>query len=70
MEEARKIAKEHGGQISTSFLQRRLQIGYPRAARLKELLDEEFEKEEKQARLRQCRMMKTRQYKRNKFLYM
>jgi S-DNA-T family DNA segregation ATPase FtsK/SpoIIIE len=49
MEEARKIAKEHGGQISTSFLQRRLQIGYPRAARLKELLDEEFEKEEKPA---------------------
>ena len=48
MEEARKIAKEHDGQISTSFLQRRLQIGYPRAARLKELLDEEFEKEEKQ----------------------
>jgi DNA segregation ATPase FtsK/SpoIIIE-like protein len=29
-------------------LQRRLQIGYPRAARLKELLDEEFEKENKQ----------------------
>ena len=49
MEEARKIAKEHDGQISTSFLQRRLQIGYPRAARLKELLDEEFEKEEKPA---------------------
>jgi S-DNA-T family DNA segregation ATPase FtsK/SpoIIIE len=49
MDEAREIAKEHGGQISTSFLQRRLQIGYPRAARLKELLDEEFEKEEKQA---------------------
>ena len=48
MEEARKIAEEHGGQISTSFLQRRLQIGYPRAARLKELLDEELEKEGKQ----------------------
>ena len=46
MEEARKIAQEHGGQISTSFLQRRLQIGYPRAARLKELLDEELAKEE------------------------
>jgi S-DNA-T family DNA segregation ATPase FtsK/SpoIIIE len=48
MEEARKIAQEHGGQVSTSYLQRRLQIGYPRAARLKELLDEEFEKENKQ----------------------
>ncbi|MDD5287550.1 MAG: DNA translocase FtsK [Dehalococcoidales bacterium] len=46
--EARKIAEEHGGQISTSFLQRRLQIGYPRAARLKELLDEELAKEGKQ----------------------
>ncbi len=45
MEEAKKIALEHGGQISTSFLQRRLQIGYPRAARLKELLDEELAKE-------------------------
>ena len=49
LEEARKIADEHGGQISTSFLQRRLQIGYPRAARLKELLDEEFEKENKES---------------------
>ncbi len=48
MAEARKIAEEHGGQISTSYLQRRLQIGYPRAARLKELLDEEFEKENKE----------------------
>jgi S-DNA-T family DNA segregation ATPase FtsK/SpoIIIE len=47
-EEARKIAQEHGGQISTSFLQRRLQIGYPRAARLKELIDEELAKEGKQ----------------------
>jgi DNA segregation ATPase FtsK/SpoIIIE, S-DNA-T family len=43
--EARKIAEEHGGQVSTSFLQRKLQIGYPRAARLKELLDEELAKE-------------------------
>ena len=48
MEEARKIAEEHDGQISTSYLQRRLQIGYPRAARLKELLDEEMEEEKKQ----------------------
>ncbi|MFH1381351.1 MAG: DNA translocase FtsK [Chloroflexota bacterium] len=38
--EARLLAKEHT-QISTSFLQRRLGIGYPRAARLKELLEEE-----------------------------
>jgi len=45
LEEARKIAEAHGGQISTSFLQRKLQIGYPRAARLKELLDEELSKE-------------------------
>ena len=48
LEEARKIADEHDGQISTSFLQRRLQIGYPRAARLKELLDEEMAKENKE----------------------
>ena len=48
LEEARKIAEEHDGQISTSFLQRRLQIGYPRAARLKELLDEEMAKENKE----------------------
>lgn len=48
-EEAKKIALDHGGQISTSFLQRRLQIGYPRAARLKELLDEELAKETKQS---------------------
>ena len=47
--EARKIAEEHGGQISTSFLQRKLQIGYPRAARLKELLDEEFSKENQES---------------------
>ena len=49
MEEARKIAVEHGGQISTSFLQRKLQIGYPRAARLKELLDEELAKENQES---------------------
>jgi S-DNA-T family DNA segregation ATPase FtsK/SpoIIIE len=46
--EARKIAEEHGGQVSTSFLQRKLAIGYPRAARLKELLDEEYAKEGKE----------------------
>ncbi len=39
--EALQLAHEHD-EISTSFLQRRLQIGYPRAARLKEQLDEEL----------------------------
>ena len=39
LEAARQLAREHEN-ISTSFLQRRLQIGYPRAARLKEQLDE------------------------------
>ncbi len=39
--EALQLAEDHD-QISTSFLQRRLQIGYPRAARLKEQLDEEL----------------------------
>jgi S-DNA-T family DNA segregation ATPase FtsK/SpoIIIE len=41
LETAKKLAEEHE-HISTSFLQRRLQIGYPRAARLKEQLDEEM----------------------------
>ncbi|HEX76198.1 MAG TPA: DNA translocase FtsK, partial [Dehalococcoidia bacterium] len=41
LEAAKKLAEEHE-HISTSFLQRRLQIGYPRAARLKEQLDEEM----------------------------
>lgn len=41
MEEVRKLAGEHR-QISASFLQRHLRIGYPRAARLME----EFEAEE------------------------
>lgn len=45
LEAARKLAQEHGD-ISTSFLQRKLQIGYPRAARLKEMLDEETAKEQ------------------------
>jgi S-DNA-T family DNA segregation ATPase FtsK/SpoIIIE len=40
MEAARQLAKEHK-YISTSFLQRRLRIGYPRAARIMEKLEEE-----------------------------
>jgi S-DNA-T family DNA segregation ATPase FtsK/SpoIIIE len=40
LEEARKLAKEHQ-HISTSFLQRRLRIGYPRAARIMDQLEEE-----------------------------
>ncbi len=39
--EARKLASEHEN-ISTSFLQRHLRIGYPRAARLMEQLEEEM----------------------------
>jgi S-DNA-T family DNA segregation ATPase FtsK/SpoIIIE len=40
MESARQLAREHK-YISTSFLQRRLRIGYPRAARIMEKLEEE-----------------------------
>ena len=40
--EARKLADEHT-QISASFLQRRLRIGYPRAARIMEQLEMEAE---------------------------
>ncbi|MEA3442456.1 MAG: DNA translocase FtsK [Chloroflexota bacterium] len=39
LEEAKHLASEHK-HISTSFLQRRLRIGYPRAARLMESLQE------------------------------
>lgn len=46
LEAAKKLAQEYE-HVSTSFLQRRLQIGYPRAARLKEQLDIELAKEEK-----------------------
>ncbi|MFA6612467.1 MAG: DNA translocase FtsK [Dehalococcoidales bacterium] len=41
---ARKLAEEHGN-ISTSFLQRKLHIGYPRAARIMEQLQEEMDDE-------------------------
>ncbi len=40
LDAARQLAKEHK-YISTSFLQRRLRIGYPRAARIMEKLEEE-----------------------------
>ncbi|MBI2907574.1 MAG: DNA translocase FtsK [Chloroflexi bacterium] len=40
MEKARKLVAE-SGHVSTSLLQRRLRIGYPRAARLMEALEEE-----------------------------
>jgi len=40
LEKAKRLAQEHS-RISTSFLQRRLGIGYPRAARLMDLLEEQ-----------------------------
>jgi S-DNA-T family DNA segregation ATPase FtsK/SpoIIIE len=40
MEAARQLATEHEG-VSTSYLQRKLKIGYPRAARIMESLKEE-----------------------------
>jgi len=40
LDAARQLAKEHH-YISTSFLQRKLHIGYPRAARIMEQLEEE-----------------------------
>jgi S-DNA-T family DNA segregation ATPase FtsK/SpoIIIE len=45
LEAARQLAKEHK-HISTSFLQRKLRIGYPRAARIMEQLEEEGVKRE------------------------
>jgi len=45
LDAARQLAQEHK-QISTSFLQRRLHIGYPRAARIMEQLEEEGAKGE------------------------
>jgi S-DNA-T family DNA segregation ATPase FtsK/SpoIIIE len=44
LEQAKELAKH--GNISTSFLQRRLHIGYPRAARLMEQLEGELAQEE------------------------
>jgi len=45
MDAARRLAREHE-RISTSYLQRRLHIGYPRAARIMEQLEEEMTQEE------------------------
>lgn len=45
LDAARQLAQEHD-HISTSFLQRRLHIGYPRAARIMEQLEEEGYKRE------------------------
>ena len=44
LDSARQLAQQHK-QISTSFLQRKLHIGYPRAARIMEQLEEEGEGE-------------------------
>ena len=41
MEQARELADVYKGKVSTSLLQRRLGIGYPRAARLRDRLVEE-----------------------------
>jgi S-DNA-T family DNA segregation ATPase FtsK/SpoIIIE len=47
LETARQLAQEHT-HISTSFLQRRLRIGYPRAARIMEQLEEETSRVERE----------------------
>jgi S-DNA-T family DNA segregation ATPase FtsK/SpoIIIE len=44
LEQAKELAKEHDN-VSTSFLQRRLHIGYPRAARLMEQLEAVLQQE-------------------------
>jgi len=47
LETARQLLQEHK-RISTSYLQRKLSIGYPRAARIMEQLEEEQAKEEEE----------------------
>ena len=47
LETARQLLHEHK-RISTSYLQRKLSIGYPRAARIMEQLEEEQAKEEEE----------------------
>ncbi len=49
LDEARRLAQEHT-HVSTSFLQRRLRIGYPRAARLMETLEQEGVEEGRRSR--------------------
>ena len=48
LDAARQLAEEHK-HISTSYLQRKLHIGYPRAARIMEQLEEEMGKGEGEA---------------------
>jgi S-DNA-T family DNA segregation ATPase FtsK/SpoIIIE len=45
LEQARELARQYS-EVSTSFLQRKLHIGYPRAARLKEQLDALLQQED------------------------
>jgi S-DNA-T family DNA segregation ATPase FtsK/SpoIIIE len=47
LEIARQLRREHK-QLSVSFLQRQLRIGYPRAARIMELLDQDAEGKDKE----------------------
>ncbi len=47
LEQARELARQHEN-ISTSFLQRRLHIGYPRAARLMEQLEAVLQQESRE----------------------
>ncbi|MFC1900206.1 DNA translocase FtsK [Chloroflexota bacterium] len=47
MDAARQLVQEHDN-ISTSFLQRRLHIGYPRAARIMEALEQEMAEAEEE----------------------
>ena len=47
LDAAKQLAREHK-QISTSYLQRKLRIGYPRAARIMEQLEEEEKKKKEE----------------------